>query len=812
MLRILALAIVGRLVLVSSTGAMICSIVPTTIRGGQQYEEENSEIITGVAEDVEYQSPDSSDNIHEEPSNSPSLGPQHVEAKEIVSEKTSEHLYDLYMPSNSSTEETKDIRRKKFLDHVARVSSYLLRREEDAKLVEIEEELFEDADKTTHQSDLTRPGRYVHIVTTAALPWFTGTAVNPLLRAAYLHERLLHINSNTASSNLTAEETTSSWVTLVIPWLELEEDQQKVYNGQVFDSPEKQEEFVRDWLRNQAHMPGAAEHLNIVFYNARYHAGLGSVFAMGDIIQDLPQDQLDVCILEEPEVSDRCRCWKGSLECLCRIVLTQPHYVQHINWFRAPGQGWTKRYNYVVGIIHTNYNQYATQHYTGLWSAPAIRVMSAAMIRAYCHKVIKLSDILQPFAPEKEVTVNVHGVRQEFIQNSSEVIESENLVNGGNQTYFIGKILWTKGLDVLLELQDYYKEVFGEYFDIDIYGSGPEQDEIQRAYLGRRPQEEKQSVPSNPKRRFAKLFARVKQRRLKRKRKVTIDDLHRDLMEIIDAWPVKAKESVEALPSKVRDKMEKLSDDLAKAKDSMESLPLKAREALGQLSKDFSRFKSKLPKSRYELRRKPIPATFPGRVDHASLKLSYNIFVNPSVSEVLCTTTAEALAMGKFAIIPVHPSNTFFLKFPNCLAYRSPDEFVANLQWALTHDPAPLTEELAREFTWEAATDRLLEACAITHREARERELLGKSKVDERIAWFHNQLGKGVKGDVIRKVFGGGPVSHQVKYSKRKRGKLQEEEDYDDEEEGLSRKFRESVLVRAIQQATANSMYKYEYV
>lgn len=34
------------------------------------------------------------------------------------------------------------------------------------------------------------------------------------------------------------------------------------------------------------------------------------------------------------------------------------------------------------------------------------------MIRAYCHKVIKLSDVLQPFAPEKEVTENVHGVRQ----------------------------------------------------------------------------------------------------------------------------------------------------------------------------------------------------------------------------------------------------------------------------------------------------------------------------------------------------------------------------------------------------------------
>jgi hypothetical protein len=214
--------------------------------------------------------------------------------------------------SDSETQKTVQAKqRKKFFNRVARVSTMLLRREKDARLLkdghnvtDIEDDSDEEEDnvvvddEVTAQSDLTRPGRYIHIVTTASLPWFTGTAVNPLLRAAYLHERLEQINQD---ANVTHAQGKSSWVTLVIPWLELPEDQQKIYHGQVFESPKEQETYVRNWLRDQAGMPDAADNLNLVFYPARYHEDLGSVFAMGDIIQQLPQDELDVCVLEEPE-------------------------------------------------------------------------------------------------------------------------------------------------------------------------------------------------------------------------------------------------------------------------------------------------------------------------------------------------------------------------------------------------------------------------------------------------------------------------------------------------------------------------------
>lgn len=76
---------------------------------------------------------------------------------------------------------------------------------------------------------------------------------------------------------------------------------------------------------------------------------------------------------------------------------------------------------------------------------------------------------------------------------------------------------------------------------------------------------------------------------------------------------------------------------------------------------------------------------------------------------MLCTATAEALAMGKFVVCADHPSNDFFRSFPNCLTYKTPDEFVKKINEAMSSEPHPLTPEQRYNLSWEAATQRFME-------------------------------------------------------------------------------------------------------
>jgi digalactosyldiacylglycerol synthase len=250
-----------------------------------------------------------------------------------------------------------------------------------------------------------------------------------------------------------------------------------------------------------------------------------------------------------------------------------------------------------------------------------MRLLCSWMCRAHCHRVIKLSATLDQVAPEKELVENVHGVRGTFLDIGANVrtmllrqqfVLPKLLIPSTTTTipdtvfradaepkiYFIGKMLWSKGLGSLMELLKYAEESAALRVAVDMYGGGPDMDAASK-------------------------------------------------------------------------KSQKLGLDMI----------------------------------------------FHGPLDHAELAYTHKIFVNPSTSEVLCTTSAEALAMGKFVILPSHPSNDFFAQFPNCLTYATKEEFVGELYYAMTHAPEPLSDEYAFALSWEAATQRLEAAGCITMEE-----------------------------------------------------------------------------------------------
>ena len=207
-------------------------------------------------------------------------------------------------------------------------------------------------------SKLERPE--VTIVTTAALPWMTGTAVNALLRAAYLAE-------------------SGYRVTLCVPWIHPEEQLLVMPKGKLCADPDAQEQLMRTWLSER---DGAVAPFEIRFYPARFDVMRGSILPIGDTTRWVG-DSCDLCVLEEPE---------------------------HLNWYHGGGQ-WRRCFKLVVGVVHTNYLRYASLYQPeNVW---VVRFINKLVCRAYCDRIVKLSDSLQELP--RSTSCNVHGVRAEFL-------------------------------------------------------------------------------------------------------------------------------------------------------------------------------------------------------------------------------------------------------------------------------------------------------------------------------------------------------------------------------------------------------------
>jgi len=414
----------------------------------------------------------------------------------------------------------------------------------------------------TRASSLREPGRHFTIITTAALPWLTGTAVNPLLRAL-----------NLARSRRP--------VLFVIPWLELEDQKHVFPNGQTFLDRQTQEEAIFKWCRERAKIDPAHLPFQLRWYSAKWVKKLQSIFPTGDCSDELgTDDPRDVLILEEPE---------------------------HLCWYHH-GQRWPLLFRHVIGVVHTNYQDYMSKHKDldvpeELMEA-SVFAASTMVCSAYCDVNIKLSDTIMPLP--NEVTCNVHGVREDFLRIGDSRVQQDvadaAAEPGTVSAYYLGKAVFEKGWGELLDLLEAAgPELSG--VKIDGFGSGFDYDSI---------------------------------------------------------------------------------------------------AARGELVSQQG--------ARLEMH--------PG-IDHANEAIhGYGVLVNPSTSDVLCTVTVEALAMGKHCVLARHPSNRFFEEyFPSrCHFFRVGEtaSFVAAVRAAVAAGPPrPLPPEVRRVLTWEAATERLFEAAEV---------------------------------------------------------------------------------------------------
>ncbi len=462
------------------------------------------------------------------------------------------------------------------------------------------------AEERRRARSVREPGRSIAIVTTASLPWMTGTSVNPLLRAAYL-----------------ARDGTRR-ITLLLPWL-APSDQVAVHPGRTFATPAEQTEYVREWVTDRV---GFAPDIKFTFYPGRWAPDKCSILPVGDITAYVPDAEADVAVLEEPE---------------------------HLTWYHH-GVRWTDKFKHVVGVVHTNYLEYARREVNGGVKEAVLRFVNNWVVRAYCHKVVKLSDAVQPLP--RAMTCFVHGVSPRFLsigeerarrlqarqqqavqaqpeQAQAQAAPPAEPAPEDKGVYFIGKVVWGKGYTELLDLVQKHcnsaaASTCATPLTVDVFGGG---------------------------------------------------------------------------------------DDLAAVRASAAQ--------------------------------RGLPMQFKGPKDHAHPDLhDYRVFVNPSLSDVVATTTAEALAMGKWVVVAEHPSNAFFTgRFRNCLTYRTPEEFSAHLERALNTPPAPLNEEERNALSWEAATDRFMEAAEPTTPRGRARPAAFVEGVAD---WAAAQLHQTLTGVEVR--------------------------------------------------------------
>ena len=102
---------------------------------------------------------------------------------------------------------------------------------------------------------------------------------------------------------------------------------------------------------------------------------------------------------------------------LCRLMWLYWKSPEHLNWYHH-GRRWTDKFKHVVGVIHTNYLDYAMREEDGEAKAKALAIMNQLVCRMHCHKVTHI-DRLHIFNHHYILLSNVQNAAQDQICTSS---------------------------------------------------------------------------------------------------------------------------------------------------------------------------------------------------------------------------------------------------------------------------------------------------------------------------------------------------------------------------------------------------------
>lgn len=374
----------------------------------------------------------------------------------------------------------------------------------------------------------------VAVITSAALPWRTGPSFFSLWHACGL-----------ASLGLR--------VAYVIPWL-APRSQRRAWGSAPFAAPHDQ----YAWLATEAERIGCPGRPTFFCYRGWFAPVVRGIVPIEDVFGAAPPAR--AYMLEEPEHL----CWYPWTRPRRRIAADR-----------------------VVGLVMTNY-----EYYIGNAPVPGARLLARLVAGYHRHLIRTRTDLAVPLSPVVPLPgIRVREARITGVLPAYAQVPPVTAAVGG--AYFLGKLIWEKGLETLVEISSRMD------LPVDVYGGGPDAASIQ-----------------------------------------------------------------------------------ALARD----------------------------------RRAPVRFLGPSESPWTTLR-DYRVFLNPSLSETMCTTTAEALVAGRHVVLPDCPGNQPFLTYPNAHFYRDVDGAVTAMRRALAETPeSPAAAR--RDFDWPTACRTLAEVCGVDRPDA----------------------------------------------------------------------------------------------